>query len=319
MRVTTLKASADRVGGLLAYYAGLAEDRDRPGPARGPVDYYLDPDEPPGRWWGDGCGALGLAGPVAGPDLRSLLEASHPGTGEALGRRFGDASARGFDPTFSAPKSVSVLWALSPYPWVRAEVLAAHDAAVEAAMGWFQRHGALTRRGRDGVLQVDALGITAALFRQHTSRTIGRHRRLVMSRMPVRAMRAPNPDFRVRALGFESMANAEAEVKRRKSGSNSLSGLLTSAGFLVYAAVAWAPCLILGVIVGAAISMPPAEDGVIQGRGLGMTAAFPEIAAFTILFLVLAYVTPALYLNRERASRGGRIRGWGPQMRAGSM
>ncbi len=47
-----------------------------------------------------------------------------------------------------------------------AEELAAHDAAVEAAMGWFQRHGAVTRRGTDGVLQVDTLGVTAALFRQ---------------------------------------------------------------------------------------------------------------------------------------------------------
>jgi hypothetical protein len=68
-----------------------------------------------------------------------------------LGRRFGDSSARGFDATFSAPKSVSALWGLTPDPFVRAEVLAAHDAAVDAALGWFEAHGAVTRRGRDGV------------------------------------------------------------------------------------------------------------------------------------------------------------------------
>jgi hypothetical protein len=28
---------------------------------------------------------------------------------------------------------------------VRAEVLAAHDAAVDAALGWFEAHGAVTR------------------------------------------------------------------------------------------------------------------------------------------------------------------------------
>lgn len=51
MRCMTLKASSDRPGGLLAYYAGRVEDRTRPtGPARGPVDYYLDPGEPAGRW-----------------------------------------------------------------------------------------------------------------------------------------------------------------------------------------------------------------------------------------------------------------------------
>ncbi len=172
MRVTTLKATAAKLPGLLAYYAGLAEDRERPGPGRGPVDYYLDPDEPPGRWRGSGRHALGLDGNVEGTELRSVLEAAHPVTGAPLGRRFGDSSARGFDATFSAPKSVSVLWALSPDPFVRAEVLASHDAAVDAALGWFERHGAVTRRGTDGVLQVDTLGVTAAVFRQHTSRTV---------------------------------------------------------------------------------------------------------------------------------------------------
>ena len=65
----------------------------------------------------------------------------------------------GSDATFSAPKSVSVLWALSPDPWVRAEVLAAHDAAVIAALAWSERQGGVTRRGRDGVFQVDSRGV----------------------------------------------------------------------------------------------------------------------------------------------------------------
>lgn len=172
MRVTTLKASGDRLGGLLAYYVGLAEDRARPGPGRGPVDYYLDPDEPPGRWIGQGRHPLGLGGDVEADDLRALLEGTHPDTGRRLGRRFGDTSARGFDATFSAPKSISAIWALTPDPWARAEVLAAHDAAVTAAVGWFEEHGAVTRRGTDGVDQVDAQGITVAAFRQHTSRTM---------------------------------------------------------------------------------------------------------------------------------------------------
>lgn len=172
MRVKTLKASADHLDGLLEYYAGLAEDRAAPGPARGPVDYYLDPDEPPGRWWGSGTPALGLEGEVTPDELRALLEGRHPVTGAKLGRGFGDASARGFDATFSAPKSVSALWALTPDRWVRAEVLAAHDAAVDAAIGWFEGYGAVTRRGTNGVDQVDTRGVAVARFRQHTSRTL---------------------------------------------------------------------------------------------------------------------------------------------------
>lgn len=160
LRVTALKASASGgVGGLLAYYAGLAQDqRSRKGARRGPVDYYLDPDEPPGRWWGTGRDVLDLDGEVTSEQLTALLTARHPTSGRPLGRRFRESGVRGFDATFSAPKSASVLWALTEDPWVRAEVAAAHDAAVEAALAWFERHGALTRRGRDGVDQVDTQG-----------------------------------------------------------------------------------------------------------------------------------------------------------------
>jgi conjugative relaxase-like TrwC/TraI family protein len=172
MRATTLKATAGGLAGLVAYYAGLADRPEDRSAGRGPVDYYLDPDEPPGRWWGEGRAGLGVDGVVTGVELGAVLEGRHPSSGAVLGRSFGERSARGFDATFSAPKSVSVLWALSPDAWVRAEVLAAHDRAVEVALGWFQEHGAVTRRGTDGVHQVDTQGITAAVFRQHTSRTV---------------------------------------------------------------------------------------------------------------------------------------------------
>ncbi len=172
MRVTTLKAGKAGLAALIDYYAGLAADQlHRDGVRRGPVDYYLDPNEPPGRWWGEGCAAMELAGEVQPDQLAALLQARHPGHAGRLGRGFGAKSARAFDATFSATKSVSLLWALSPDPWVRAEVLAAHDTAVVAALAWFEHHGAITRRGKDGVDQVDTQGVVAALFRQHTSRT----------------------------------------------------------------------------------------------------------------------------------------------------
>jgi len=171
MRATTLKAGETGVGALVDYYAGLAADQlHRDGLSRGPIDYYLDPNEPPGLWWGRGRGAVELAGDVQPEQLAAMLQARHPRHRPCLGRRFGPKSARAYDATFSAPKSVSVLWALSSEPFVRAEVLAAHDAAVVAALGWLEHHGGVTRRGKDGVHQVDAQGLVAALFRQHTSR-----------------------------------------------------------------------------------------------------------------------------------------------------
>lgn len=172
MRVTTLKAGDAGPGALVGYYAGLAADQlHRDGRSRGPVDYYLDPNEPPGRWWGEGCSAMGVGGQVHPEQLALLLDGRHPADGHRLARAFGRKSARGFDATFSAPKSASALWALTDDPWVRAEVLAAQDAAVDAGLEWFERHGAVTRRGRDGLYQVDTRGLVVALFRQHTSRS----------------------------------------------------------------------------------------------------------------------------------------------------
>jgi len=173
MRATTLKAGGTGVAGLVGYYAGLAEDQlRRDGRSRGPIDYYLDPNEPPGRWWGGGSAAVELSIDVRPEHLEAMLHGRHPDNGQQLGRGFGAKSARAFDATFSAPKSVSVLWALSPDASVRAEVLAAHDAAVVAALDWLEQHGGVTRRGRNGVHQVDTRGLVAALFRQHTSRDV---------------------------------------------------------------------------------------------------------------------------------------------------
>lgn len=172
MRVTTIKAAAHGVEATVAYYAGLAADQaSRDGACRGPVDYYLAADEPPGRWWGEGTAALGLSAEVAPEEMEALLTARHPVSGKRLGRGFGLDSARAFDACFSAPKSVSVLWALAEDPFTRAEVAAAHDAAVEAALSFLAAHGAVTRRGTDGVDQVDTKGLAVALFRQHTSRS----------------------------------------------------------------------------------------------------------------------------------------------------
>jgi len=47
-------------------------------------EYYLREGEAPGRWWGDGATALGLAGDVDATALRDLFAGKHPDTGEYL-------------------------------------------------------------------------------------------------------------------------------------------------------------------------------------------------------------------------------------------
>jgi hypothetical protein len=93
MRAVTLKAAGDGVAQLIGYYAGLARDQlRRDGVARGPVDYYLDPAEPPGRWWGSGLSAVGLDGEVLPEQLQSLLEGRHPAPGPRWGAGLGPVS-----------------------------------------------------------------------------------------------------------------------------------------------------------------------------------------------------------------------------------
>ncbi len=46
--------------------------------ASGAEDYYLSPDEAPGRWTGRGAPELGLAGAVAPDDFRAVLEGTDP-------------------------------------------------------------------------------------------------------------------------------------------------------------------------------------------------------------------------------------------------
>jgi conjugative relaxase-like TrwC/TraI family protein len=73
----------------------------------------------------------------------------------------------GFDATFSAPKSVSILWALTG----DAAVLKAHNVAVQATLDHLERHGATTRVRANGRRQFpDANGLTIAVFQQGTSR-----------------------------------------------------------------------------------------------------------------------------------------------------
>lgn len=133
--------------------------------------YYLDGDEPPGRWWGLAAERLGLNGEIAADLFHAVIDGKHPSTGADLGRRFGEGSVRGFDATFSAPKSVSVLFGLGSET-IRDQVVEAHDASVNSVLGWIQQHAHTRVRIHGHVMCVDSDGIAAAVFRQHTSRRL---------------------------------------------------------------------------------------------------------------------------------------------------
>ena len=75
----------------------------------------------------------------------------------------------GYDLTFSPVKSVSTLWAVAD-PHVAAKIERAHQAAVQDALNFIERHALFTRQGRNGVRQVNVRGLVAAAFTHRDSR-----------------------------------------------------------------------------------------------------------------------------------------------------
>lgn len=116
--------------------------------ARGAEEYYTGAKEAPGEWTGLSAARLGLAGEVDADALRFVLESRDPMSGERLTRAQGALKIPGFDATFCAPKSVSLVFALAD-PEASNEARNAHDAAVAAALRVLEVEAA--RRAADGV------------------------------------------------------------------------------------------------------------------------------------------------------------------------
>lgn len=127
--------------------------------AAGREDYYSGQGEAAGQWMGAGAAAAGLDGEVDADAFLGLLEPQGKPNQRVLG----------FDLTFSAPKSVSVLLGVTG-PVVSAQVRDAHDAAVQQAVGYIERHATWTRRGRNGHHRIRGDGLTIAAFRHRSSR-----------------------------------------------------------------------------------------------------------------------------------------------------
>ena len=131
-------------------------------------DYYLGRGEAPGQWIGATAEQLGLVGQIDADALRNLLAGTAP-DGASLGVQLRPERRPGFDLTFSAPKGVSLLWALGSED-VRGTISAAHDRAVEAVLDRLSSEACFARKGRDGKQLIEAEGFVGAAFRHRTSR-----------------------------------------------------------------------------------------------------------------------------------------------------
>jgi conjugative relaxase-like TrwC/TraI family protein len=177
--VGVLSIAKLRVGQEAYHLSGVAQSLDA---------YYTGAGEANGVWVGGGAKRLDLDGEVAADDLRAVLAGLAPGNGGLTpnGERQHPHPRRvpGFDLTFKAPKSASVLYAVSDDPRVQGAVIDAGEVAMTAALGWIEREAIHVRRGSHnqawlavhgdepgaGPRQLPTSGVVAASFRHRTSR-----------------------------------------------------------------------------------------------------------------------------------------------------
>lgn len=156
------KLSAGQIG----YYEGQV--------AKGRDDYYSGRGEAPGEWTGRGAGLLGLEGLVVAEQFHALLagvDPSDPELERPLRATRGAAKVVGFDLTFSAPKSVSVLFAAADEQ-TSGQLIEAHEAAVRAALEFVEDEAVRVRRGKGGLRIEAGAGVVAAAYRHRMSRAL---------------------------------------------------------------------------------------------------------------------------------------------------
>ena len=144
-------------GGQGVYYTALARE-----------DYYLEGGEPPGLWTGHGAQVLGLLGEIDKEDFSKIFDGLDS-RGRPLVQNAGHENRQaGWDLTFSAPKSVSVLWSLLP-PEAGAIIRECQLEAVRKACQYLEDEAGWTRRGKAGAIREKA-SLIVGLFEHGTSR-----------------------------------------------------------------------------------------------------------------------------------------------------
>jgi conjugative relaxase-like TrwC/TraI family protein len=169
--LTVAKVTQGSAGGYADYLEGKAKAAEL-------GDYYLkdgDRVEAPGRWAG-GADAVGASPelPVTGEELRLLMAVRRPDTGEPLRRAGGSGEAvAALDATFSAPKSVSAIWAVAD-PDLRAQLEGAHERAIDRALGYSVERVAMIRQrvDQETVIHAKPAGVIATSWRHTTARAV---------------------------------------------------------------------------------------------------------------------------------------------------
>lgn len=128
--------------------------------------YTADAAQETSLWAGDGAEKAGLTGEVGIEEFKAILDGKMP-DGTELGAGNGKHRA-GFDLTFSAPKTLSML----AYIGGDERLLEANMKATKATIAWVEKNLAETRmKGADGKIESVKTGnLVVALFQHDTNR-----------------------------------------------------------------------------------------------------------------------------------------------------
>lgn len=137
------------------------------------INYYAEGGEPLPVWHGTAAAELGLSGVAERLHVERLCSGFHHETGKALVRNAGVTEGDkkrnpGHDLTFSAPKSVSVAWAMADEA-LRKAIEIKHQEAVKQALDFIEDKAGFARVGSQGQEVVKA-PLLFALFEHGTSR-----------------------------------------------------------------------------------------------------------------------------------------------------
>jgi conjugative relaxase-like TrwC/TraI family protein len=139
--------------------------------------YYAGANgEPPGKWIGKYAERLGFAGEtVKSGQLYAAFLGINPITGEVIAHNAGDGHKPGYDLTFAAPKSVSIMFATGSDE-MRAIISTAQQKAVEAAISHGEQCGAFRlRNGKGGLEKVKHGEVIASTFEHCNNRNNEAH------------------------------------------------------------------------------------------------------------------------------------------------
>lgn len=134
-------------------------------------DYYQTEDQPEGIWIGKGAIALGISSNFIGAEYHSIMNGLALDGKTPLCAIPGETHQPGWDLTFSAPKSVSIVWAAADQS-LREKISEAQLVAVKRAVSFLEKHAAFTRRGQGGQLREPIDGLVVATFEHETSREL---------------------------------------------------------------------------------------------------------------------------------------------------